>query len=43
MDLLWGQTSAIETHGIRVEEGEGDGSERIAEGIDHRDQINAGF
>ena len=32
MDLLWGQTSALETHGLRIEEGGGDGSERIAGG-----------
>jgi len=33
MDLLWGQTSAL-----RVEEGGGDGSERVTGGIDHRDR-----
>ena len=38
MDLLWGQTSTLETHGLRVEENGGDGSERIAGGVDHRDR-----
>ncbi len=38
MHLLWGQTSTLETHGLRVEEGGGDGSERVAGGIDHRDR-----
>ena len=38
MDLLWGQTCALETHGLRVEEGGGDGNERVAGGIDHRDR-----
>jgi hypothetical protein len=33
MDLLWSQTSALEAHGLRIEEGGGDGSERIAGGI----------
>ena len=27
MNLLWGQTSALKTHGFCVEEGGGDGSE----------------
>ena len=35
MDLLWGQTSDR----LRVEEGGGDGSERV----DHRDQTIAGL
>ena len=30
MDLLWGQTSTLKTHGLRVEEGGGNGSERVA-------------
>ena len=38
MDLLSGQTSALEAHGLRVEEGGGDGSERVAGGIVHRDR-----
>ena len=38
MDLLWGQTSTLETHGLRVEEGGGDGSERVAGGIDYGDR-----
>ena len=38
MDLLSGQTSALEAHGLRVEEGGGDGSERVAGEIDHRDR-----
>jgi hypothetical protein len=38
MDLLWGQTSALKTHGLRVEEGGGDDSERVACGIDHGDR-----
>ncbi len=28
MDLLWGQTSTLKTHGLSVEEGGGNGSER---------------
>ncbi len=35
MDLLWGQTSTLKTHGLSVEEGGGNGSERVAGGIDH--------
>ena len=38
MDLLWGQTSTLKTHGLRVEKGRGDSSERIAGGIDHRNR-----
>ena len=38
MDLLWGQTCALETHGLRIEEGGGNGSERVAGGIDHGDR-----
>ena len=38
MDLLWGQTSALETHDLRVEEGGGNGSEHVAGGIDHDDR-----
>ena len=38
MDLLWGQTSALKTHGLCVKEGGGNGSERIARGIDHGDR-----
>ena len=38
MDLLWGQTSTLKTHGLRVEEGGGNGSERVAGGIDHSDR-----
>ncbi len=38
MDLLWGQTSTLETHGLCVEEGGGDGSECVAGGIDQRDR-----
>ena len=34
MDLLWGQTSTLKTHGLSVEEGGGNGSERVAGGID---------
>jgi len=29
MDLIWGQTCAFEMHNLRVEEGAGDGSERV--------------
>jgi hypothetical protein len=38
MDLLWGQTSTLKTHGLSVEKGGGNGSERIAGGIDHGDR-----
>ena len=37
MDLLWGQTSTLETS-LRVEEGGDDGNERVARGIDLRDR-----
>ena len=51
MNLLWGQTSTLKTHGLRVEEDGGNGSERVAGGIDHGDrrvvregaQTNAGL
>ena len=33
IDLIWGQTSAFEMHGLRVEEGTCDGSERVTKGI----------
>ncbi len=38
MDLLWSQTSALKMHGLRVEEGGGDGSERVTGGIDPGDR-----
>ena len=38
MDLLWGQTSTLKTHGLRVEEGGGNGSERVTGAIDHGDR-----
>ena len=36
MDLLWGQTSTLN---LSVEEGGGNGSERVAGGIDHKQNI----
>ena len=30
MDLLWGQTSTLKMHRLRVEEDGGNGSERVA-------------
>ena len=30
IDLLWGQTSTLKMHGLRVEEDGGNGSERVA-------------
>jgi len=38
MDLLWGQTSTLKPHGLSVEEGGGNGSERVAGRIDHGDR-----
>ena len=38
MDLLQGQTSALKTHGLCIEEDGGNGSERVAGGIDHGDR-----
>ena len=38
MVLLWDQTSTLKTHGLRIEESGGNGSERVAGGIDHGDR-----
>jgi hypothetical protein len=39
--LLWSQTSALETHGLRVEEGGGDGGERVTGRIAHGGALTA--
>ena len=38
MELLWGQTTALESHGLCIEEGGGNDSERDGGGIYHGDR-----